>query len=141
MTEGGARLLVIRRDPQELPLFAIGSGHLLVVLSRTGDFQLGYVIPKGTFPSQKAEGLETLRADVARMQPILADRVSTLTDWKQITVLSVESSRVTTWFRPGLLLIGDAARTDPSGGRLATAVPTAPTQPRDAILEHLDILG
>ena len=53
-------------DPQELPLFAIGSGHLLVVLSRAGDFQLGYVIPKGTFPSQKAEGLETLRADVVR---------------------------------------------------------------------------
>jgi 2-polyprenyl-6-methoxyphenol hydroxylase-like FAD-dependent oxidoreductase len=104
-------------DPQELPLFAIGSGHLLVVLSRAGDFQLGYVIPKGTFPSQKAEGLETLRADVARMQPILADRVSTLTDWKQIAVLSVESSRVTTWFRPGLLLIGDAAHVmSPVGG-------------------------
>jgi len=104
-------------DPKELPLFAVGRGHLLVVLSRAVDFQLGYVIPKGTFPSQKVEGLETLRADIARMQPILSDRVSALTDWKQISVLSVESSRVPKWFRPGLLLIGDAAHVmSPVGG-------------------------
>ena len=104
-------------DPKEIPLFAVGRGHLLVVLSRATDFQLGYVIPKGTFPNQKVEGLETLRADIARMQPILSDRVSALTDWKQISVLSVESSRVPKWFRPGLLLIGDAAHVmSPVGG-------------------------
>ena len=45
-------------DPQELPLFAIGSGHLLVVLSRTGDFQLGYVIPKGTYRQLHDAGIQ-----------------------------------------------------------------------------------
>jgi len=40
-----------------------------------------------------------------------------LTDWKQVAVLSVESSRVTKWFRLGLLLIGDAAHVmSPVGG-------------------------
>ena len=104
-------------DPQELPLFSVGPGHLLVVLSRPADFQLGYVIPKGTFPSQKSGGLETLRSHIVRLQPIFADRVSTLTDWKEVAVLSVESSRVTKWSRPGLLLIGDAAHVmSPVGG-------------------------
>src|SRR5262249_49656688 len=38
-------------DPPELPLFSVGHGHLLVALSRPADFQLGYVIPKGSFAS------------------------------------------------------------------------------------------
>ena len=111
------RLPRLPGDPAELPLFAVGRGHLLVALSRANDFQLGYVIPKGSFAVQKAEGLEKLRKDIARLQPILADRVSTLIEWKQVAVLSVESSRVTTWFRDGLLLIGDAAHVmSPVGG-------------------------
>jgi 2-polyprenyl-6-methoxyphenol hydroxylase-like FAD-dependent oxidoreductase len=32
-----------------------------------------------------------------------------LKDWKQVAILSVESSRLKQWFKPGLLLIGDAA--------------------------------
>jgi len=111
------RLPRLPGDPAELPLFAVGRGHLLVALSRVNDFQLGYVIPKGSFAVQKTEGLEKLRKDIARLQPILAGRVSTLTEWKQVAVLSVESSRVTTWFRDGLLLIGDAAHVmSPVGG-------------------------
>jgi 2-polyprenyl-6-methoxyphenol hydroxylase-like FAD-dependent oxidoreductase len=43
--------------------------------------------------------------------------VETLNDWKQVVVLSVESSRVPTWHQPGLLLIGDAAHVmSPVGG-------------------------
>ena len=49
--------------------------------------------------------------------PAFADRVETLKEWKQISVLSVEASRVKRWYRPGLLLIGDAAHVmTPVGG-------------------------
>jgi 2-polyprenyl-6-methoxyphenol hydroxylase-like FAD-dependent oxidoreductase len=39
----------------------------------------------------------------------LRQRVELLKDWSQIAFLSVESGRVDRWYRPGLLLIGDAA--------------------------------
>jgi 2-polyprenyl-6-methoxyphenol hydroxylase-like FAD-dependent oxidoreductase len=40
-----------------------------------------------------------------------------LTDWKQVSLLSIEASRLVPWYRPGLLLIGDAAHVmTPIGG-------------------------
>ena len=78
---------------------------------------MGYVILKGSFQQLKAEGLAGLREWMAKLVPWVKDRVDVLQDWKQLTVLSVESSRLPTWHRPGLLLIGDAAHVmSPVGG-------------------------
>ena len=52
--------------------------------------------------------LERLRQNVAELVPRLADRVTALDDWRQVSLLSVESDRMPRWYRPGLLLIGDA---------------------------------
>lgn len=95
----------------------IGEGHLYVQLNRGKEWQIGYTFLKGNFQAIKEAGLEHLRAEIAAIIPAFAERMQTITEWKQIAVLSIESSRVKHWYRSGLLLIGDAAHVmTPVGG-------------------------
>lgn len=95
----------------------LGKGHVLVMLNRADCWQMGYVIPKGGYQKLRAAGLDALRKELAALLPEWADRFDSLQEWKQISVLAVESSRVKRWYRPGLLLIGDAAHVmSPIGG-------------------------
>lgn len=95
----------------------IGNGLFLIFIDRFDYWQIGCVIPKGAFQAFRAAGLPHLRQSLVQAAPELEDRVEELREWKQVAVLSVESSRLKRWYKPGLLLIGDAAHVmSPVGG-------------------------
>src|SRR5262249_9724539 len=95
----------------------IGRGRILIMLDRDDYWQIGYVIPKGTYQQIHAAELASLRESISELMPIFSDRLAALQDWKQLSPLSVESGRLPYWYRAGLLLIGDAAHVmSPVGG-------------------------
>ena len=103
-------------DPEDA-MGRFGSGRIAILLNRFDHWQAGYVIPKGTFPKLRREGIGALKREFAELVPEFADRLDALEDFRQLSFLSVESSRCPRWYRPGLLLIGDAAHVmSPVGG-------------------------
>jgi 2-polyprenyl-6-methoxyphenol hydroxylase-like FAD-dependent oxidoreductase len=107
-----------RRSDDSAGLLArIGGGHLVVMLDRLDEWQIAYVILKGSYRQIREAGIDALRQSLVSIAPELADRVAHLKEWKQVSMLSVESSRVKQWYQTGLLLIGDAAHVmSPVGG-------------------------
>jgi 2-polyprenyl-6-methoxyphenol hydroxylase-like FAD-dependent oxidoreductase len=103
-------------DPEQTGGYA-NFGHLLVTLNRGDYWQCAYVIRKGGYDEIHAQGLDAFRDDISRMAPWLGDRTAELTDWEQVKLLTVAVDRLKTWWRPGLLCIGDAAHAmSPIGG-------------------------
>jgi 2-polyprenyl-6-methoxyphenol hydroxylase-like FAD-dependent oxidoreductase len=101
---------------QEVDLH-VGHGHYLAILEHAQHWQVGYGIPKGQFRTVREAGLGLLRASIARLAPWLAGPLEGITDWSQVQLLSVQTSRLKRWAKPGLLMIGDAAHTmSPMGG-------------------------
>jgi 2-polyprenyl-6-methoxyphenol hydroxylase-like FAD-dependent oxidoreductase len=96
-------------DPERARGLYPRPGRMLVIQDRPSQWQIGYVFPKGGYQRLRSAGIEALRESIAEIAPWLADRVGAIVDWGQTSMLSVEAGRARRWYRPGVLLIGDAA--------------------------------
>jgi 2-polyprenyl-6-methoxyphenol hydroxylase-like FAD-dependent oxidoreductase len=103
-------------DPDETAGY-FGVGHILVLLNRGDYFQSALVIPKGGAEAMRARGLDRLHKAISALAPFLADRTARIADWDAVRLLTVRVDRLETWYREGLLCIGDAAHAmSPIGG-------------------------
>ena len=65
----------------------------------------------------RAEGIDKLRATIGRLVPAFADRLDELRTMDDLKLLTVGVDRLETWWKPGVLCIGDAAHAmSPIGG-------------------------
>ena len=95
----------------------IGAGTFVVQIDRGDYWQCAFVVAKGAADDIRSKGLAAFRSDLAHAAPELAPVVDALQDWDQVKLLSVSLDRLTRWWRPGLLAIGDAAHAmSPVGG-------------------------
>lgn len=101
-------------DPEEL--FAIIRKGLLMAMIYRGDYwQVAHLMPKGADPRDGS--LDAFKERLVSARPELRDHVDDLRSWDDTSHLDVRVDRLKTWWRTGLLCIGDAAHAmSPAGG-------------------------
>ncbi len=101
-------------DPQEL--FAVIRKGLVMAMIYRGDYwQIAYPVPKGANP--RGGSLDAFKERLVSVRPQLRGRVNDLRSWDDTSHLDVRVDRLKTWWRTGLLCIGDAAHAmSPVGG-------------------------
>ncbi|HKU93405.1 MAG TPA: FAD-dependent oxidoreductase, partial [Sphingomicrobium sp.] len=94
----------------------VSPGRVLVMIDRGDYWQCAFVIPKGAAESYQSRGIEAIRDEVKAAGPATLD-LTELDEISDLHLLTVKLDRLTQWYRPGLLAIGDAAHAmSPIGG-------------------------
>lgn len=101
-------------DPEEL-VGVVRKGLMMAMIYRSEYWQIAYLMPKGDNPRDGS--LEAFKKRLVSVQPNLAQHVNDLHSWEDTSQLDVRVDRLKTWWRKGLLCIGDAAHAmSPVGG-------------------------
>ena len=100
------------------PLGRVDAGRMMVMIDRDDYWQCAYRHRQGRHRRRYApRGLEAFRQEIARLMPCLRRPRRGAASWDDVKLLTVAVNRLATWYRPGLLCIGDAAHAmSPIGG-------------------------
>jgi len=94
---------------------SVERGRLLVLIDRGDYWQCAFLIPKGAAEEYRKRGIDFIRKEVAAAAPDLD--LTDLDALEDLKLLSVALDRLTRWWKPGMLAIGDAAHAmSPIGG-------------------------
>jgi len=104
-------------NPPENTLGYFADGQFMVLLNRRDYYQCGLLIPKDAFPAIQEKGIEAFQAKIVACAPFLKDVVAEIDAWDKVRLLTVRIDRLTKWWNPGFLCIGDSAHAmSPAGG-------------------------
>lgn len=104
-------------DGTKRSLGYIDGGAGLILLDRDEYWQCGFIIAKGGFEKIKARGLDPFKKDLVTLAPFLLPVIGEIKQWDQVKLLSVAVDHLATWYRDGLICIGDSAHAmSPVGG-------------------------
>ena len=104
-------------NPGDALRASVAAGRMVVLIDRRSYWQVAYLVPKGGAEAVKAMGVDWMAGEVAAAFPDLNFPLNPLKSLDDLHLLTVALDRLTTWHRPGLLAIGDAAHAmSPIGG-------------------------
>jgi 2-polyprenyl-6-methoxyphenol hydroxylase-like FAD-dependent oxidoreductase len=104
-------------NPGEALFGSVETGRMVVLIDRRTYWQCAFLIPKGTGEEVKARGTAWVLGEVRKAFPDLDLPDGAIASVDDLHLLEVKLDRLTSWQRPGLLAIGDAAHAmSPIGG-------------------------
>ncbi len=102
-------------EGEHLVLGRIEARQAMVMLDRGDYWQCALIIRKGTFEAVQRQGIDAFRSRVAKLAG--RERADEIASFDDVKLLTVAVDRLQTWYRPGVLFIGDAAHAmSPAGG-------------------------